>query len=210
MLKHADIWRAIDSLAARNSLSPSGLARKSGLDPTTFNKSKRITQQNKQRWPSTESIAKILFATNSTLAEFVELIGGESAGLLAQRIPVLDIARASSNEHFDHNGHPQGNAWDETLFAHIDDPSAYGLEVTGSLYEPIYSDGDILIVSPAADLRRGDRVALMTLDHQILIKELVRNSPLKAELKGLTPAQEDSLIMTENVVWIARILWASQ
>ena len=87
MLKHADIWRAIDSLAARNSLSPSGLARKAGLDPTTFNKSKRTTQQSKQRWPSTESIAKILFATNSTLAEFVELIGGESAGLLAQRIP---------------------------------------------------------------------------------------------------------------------------
>ena len=123
---------------------------------------------------------------------------------------MLDLASASSKDHFDHNGHPQGSAWDETLFAHIDDPAAYGLEVTGSLYEPIYSEGDILLISPAADLRRGDRVALMTFDHQILIKELVRNSPLKAELKGLTSAHEDSLLMTQDIVWIARIIWASQ
>ena len=43
MLTHADIWNAVDRLAARAGLSASGLAKKAGLDPTTFNKSKRIT-----------------------------------------------------------------------------------------------------------------------------------------------------------------------
>ena len=43
MLTHAQIWSAIDRLAARASLSASGLAKRAGLDPTTFNKSKRIT-----------------------------------------------------------------------------------------------------------------------------------------------------------------------
>ena len=43
MLTHAQIWTALDRLAARAGLSPSGLAKKAGLDPTTFNKSKRIT-----------------------------------------------------------------------------------------------------------------------------------------------------------------------
>ncbi|MCZ4282213.1 helix-turn-helix transcriptional regulator [Kiloniella laminariae] len=209
MLKHADIWRAIDSLATRNSLSPSGLARKAGLDPTTFNKSKRITPQNKQRWPSTESIAKILAATNSTLAEFVELVGGESGGLLAQRIPVLDLTHAASGKNFDPQGRPTGNSWDETLFAHVDDPAAYGLEIIGSLYAPIYNDGNVLIVSPAADLRRGDRVAVMTKNFQILIKELIRNSPLKVELKGLG-SQEDKSYLAQDIIWIARILWVSQ
>ena len=51
MLKHSDVWRAIDRLAAKHGLSPSGLARRSGLDPTTFNKSKRVAREGRQRWP---------------------------------------------------------------------------------------------------------------------------------------------------------------
>ena len=54
MLTHAQIWTALDRLAERAGLSPSGLARKAGLDPTTFNKSKRITGDGRERWPSTE------------------------------------------------------------------------------------------------------------------------------------------------------------
>jgi len=52
MLTHNQIWTAIDRLAARAKLSPSGLAKKAGLDPTTFNKSKRVTPEGRQRWPS--------------------------------------------------------------------------------------------------------------------------------------------------------------
>ena len=79
MLKHGDVWRAIDRLAAKYDMSPSGLARRAGLDPTTFNKSKRITKEGKQRWPSTESISKILAATGASLAEFVGQIGEDNA-----------------------------------------------------------------------------------------------------------------------------------
>ena len=67
MLTHADIWNAVDRLAARAGLSASALARKAGLDPTTFNKSKRVTPQGRPRWPSTESLAKIIDATNSSV-----------------------------------------------------------------------------------------------------------------------------------------------
>src|SRR3546814_18084388 len=74
MLKHGDIWRAIDRLAKLRGLSASGLARRAGLDPTTFNPSKRITPQGKLRWPSTESISKVLDATRATMGEFVGLL----------------------------------------------------------------------------------------------------------------------------------------
>src|SRR6267378_2757549 len=74
MLTHADIWNAVDRLAARAGLSASGLAKKAGLDPTTFNKSKRITPEGRNRWPSTESIAKSLQATGVTVDTFVSLI----------------------------------------------------------------------------------------------------------------------------------------
>jgi phage repressor protein C with HTH and peptisase S24 domain len=60
MLTHAQVWSAIDRLATRAGLSASGLAKRAGLDPTTFNKSKRFTAEGRARWPSTESIAKAL------------------------------------------------------------------------------------------------------------------------------------------------------
>ena len=74
MLTHAQIWNAIDRLAARSKMTASGLAKKSGLDPTTFNKSKRITPEGRPRWPSTESVAKALAATNTKVDTFVTLI----------------------------------------------------------------------------------------------------------------------------------------
>ena len=77
MLQHADVWRGIDRLAAKYGLSPSGLAKRSGLDPTTFNRSKRVAKDGKLRWPSTESLAKILTATGASLEEFVGLLNGE-------------------------------------------------------------------------------------------------------------------------------------
>ena len=70
MLTHDQIWTALDRLAERAGLSPSGLARRAGLDPTTFNKSKRITPDGRERWPSTESVAKALAATNSSIDTF--------------------------------------------------------------------------------------------------------------------------------------------
>src|SRR6266404_3014959 len=72
-LTHSQIWTALDRLAARSKLSPSGLAKRSGLDPTTFNKSKRITPDGRARWPSTESIAKALAATGTGVDIFVQL-----------------------------------------------------------------------------------------------------------------------------------------
>ena len=73
-LNHTTVWRAIDRLASRNDLTASGLARLAGLDPTTFNPSRRITIEGKPRWPSTETIAKILSATGANPEEFVELL----------------------------------------------------------------------------------------------------------------------------------------
>ena len=73
MFTHKEIWQAIDDLAQRHGYSASGLAKAAGLDPTTFNKSKRISADGKPRWPSTESISKILAVTGENMAEFLRL-----------------------------------------------------------------------------------------------------------------------------------------
>ncbi len=76
MFSHADIWSAIDLLAKNAQLTPSGLARRAGLDPTTFNKSKRYAADGRPRWPSTESLAKILEVTATDMVTFARLVEG--------------------------------------------------------------------------------------------------------------------------------------
>jgi len=87
MLTHGQVWGALDRLAERAGLSPSGLARRSGLDPTTFNKSKRVTPDGRERWPSTESLAKALAATGSSIDSFVQLIGDHGRDAHAAPLP---------------------------------------------------------------------------------------------------------------------------
>src|ERR1700753_3421793 len=104
MLTHDQIWMALDRLAERAGLSPSGLARRSGLDPTTFNKSKRITPDGRERWPSTESLSKALSPTNSAISSFVHLIGDSARTV--QSVPLLGFAQAAASGHFDDGGFP--------------------------------------------------------------------------------------------------------
>jgi phage repressor protein C with HTH and peptisase S24 domain len=191
-------------------MSASGLARRSGLDPTTFIKSKRITKEGKQRWPSTESVSKVLAATGDSLAEFVALMGEDNASVLAQRVPVIGYAQAGDKGYFDDAGYPTGNGWDEVLFPQIGDPHAFALEISGTSMEPIYRDGDTIVVSPAADIRRGDRVVVRTKDGEVMAKELSRQSARKIDLSSLNKDHSDRSFEVEEIDWIARIVWASQ
>jgi phage repressor protein C with HTH and peptisase S24 domain len=210
MLTHAQVWSAIDRLAARAGLSASGLARRAGLDPTTFNKSKRITASGRARWPSTESISKALVATGTSIDVFVGLIQGDKAGVPTRGVPLLGFAEAGAGGYFDDGGFPAGAGWDEIAFPAVDDTHAYALEVSGQSMEPAYRDGDIILVSPAAPIRRGDRVVVKTRDGEVMAKELKRSTAKSIELKSLNAQHPDRTIANEDVLWVARILWASQ
>jgi phage repressor protein C with HTH and peptisase S24 domain len=207
-LTHSQIWTALDRLAARSKLSPSGLAKRSGLDPTTFNKSKRITPDGRARWPSTESIAKALSATSVSVESFVSLIG-ESNGA-AQAIPLISFAEAGASDYFDDGGFPVGKGWDEIAFPGVTDERAYALEISGDSMLPAYRDGDVIIVSPAAPVRRGDRVVVKTGSGEIMVKELKRQTAKQVELKSLNADHPERTLTLEDVVWIARVVWASQ
>ncbi|MBK8174223.1 MAG: helix-turn-helix transcriptional regulator [Rhodospirillales bacterium] len=210
MLRHSDIWNAIDRLARKNELSPSGLARRAGLDPTTFNKSKRKSRDGKERWPSTESISKILSATNASLADFVSQIGESGGATAYQNIPVIGFAQAGTAGYFDDAGYPSGGSWEEIPFLNVGDPHAYALEISGDSMEPVYRDGDMIIVSPSAELRRGDRVVLRSREGEVMAKALRRRTAYKVELSSLNTEHPDRWLAAEDVDWIARIVWASQ
>jgi phage repressor protein C with HTH and peptisase S24 domain len=149
-LTHARVWNAIDALARRYNLSPSGLAKQAGLNPTAFNKSKRVTGEGRHRWPTTESIAKVLEATGASFEDFTALVGTAARGArgVAPPIPLIDLTQAGGGGFFDDGGFPVGQGWDQIRFPKVDDENAYALEVTGDSMEPLYRDGDLLIVSP--------------------------------------------------------------
>lgn len=208
MLTHDKIWTALDRLAARAGLSPSGLAKRAGLDPTTFNKSKRITADGRERWPSTESIAKALAATQTAVEIFVQLI--EEGPRKVQTVPLLGFAEAGAGGYFDDGGFPVGKGWDEVGLPTISDEHAYALEISGNSMKPAYRDGDVIVVSPTAPIRRGDRVVVKTGDGEVMAKELRRRTAKTIELRSLNPAHPDRTLAVADVVWIARIVWASQ
>jgi len=210
MLKHTDVWQAIDRLAKEHNLSPSGLARRAGLDPTTFNKSKRVTREGKLRWPSTESLAKILTATNASLNEYVSYMGQHGGAGVYRNIPLIGLNQAGARGCFDATGNPMGPGWDEIPFPGFSDPHAYAVEISGSSMQPVFRDGDIVIVSPEAGIRRGDRVMVKLLNGQVLAKTLLRQSAKKVELQPINGDHQDISLLVEDVVWIARIIWASQ
>ena len=209
MLTHPQIWRAIDALAARHGMSPSGLARVAGLDPTTFNKSKRGAANGKLRWPSTESLAKILSATEESLDEFVALVS-ELPTVRARMVPLIGLAQAGSAGYFDDAGFPAGAGWDEIPFPELADEHAYALEITGESMVPVYRDGDRIVVSPSASVRRGDRVVVKTISGEVMAKHLSRQTAQRIELKSFNPVFEDRGFALTEIAFAHRIIWASQ
>jgi phage repressor protein C with HTH and peptisase S24 domain len=208
MLTHAQIWNALDRLAARGGLSASGLAKKAGLDPTTFNKSKRITPDGHARWPSTESVAKSLVATGTPIDIFVQLIDNGGRPVDSQSLPMIGFSQAA--KAFDAAGFPAGDGWDEISLPAVRDEHAYALEISGRSMEPTYRDETVMVLSPAASIRRGDRVIVKTRNGGVMVKEFRRRTSRSIELKSLDREQKEQTLLARDVLWMHRVIWASQ
>jgi phage repressor protein C with HTH and peptisase S24 domain len=210
MFTHDQVWRAIDAIAERNGLSASALAKRAGLDSTSFNKSKRVGPDGRRRWPTTESVAKVLAATDTSLEELTALVNGTRASRPERRIPLIGLVRAGSGGFFDDAGFPVGGGWEEIGFPGVKDESAYAVEITGDSMEPVYRDGDIIIVAPNSAPRRGDRVVVKTKTGEVLAKILKRQTAQSVELASFNVRHDNILLPADQVEWMARIVWASQ
>ncbi len=108
------------------------------------------------------------------------------------------------------DGYPVGGGWDEIAMPEVGDPNAYALEISGESMEPVFRDGDIVIVSPGAPVRRGDRVVVRTTRGEVMAKELKRQSAKRIDLRSLNPAHPDRGFDLSEITWMHRIVWASQ
>lgn len=210
-LSHERVWAAIDMFAARQGMTPSGLARRAGLDSTTFNRSKRLGGDGRPRWPSTESIAKILDATGAGPEAFFSLLADPDNEPLppVRTVPFLDAREAGAPGFFDEGGRPTGPGWDAVAFPSVPREVLYALEVAGPGLSALYREGDVIIVSPTMEIRRGDRVVVRLKAGDLLARTFVRRTTKLLELGAVDPEQPERLDLA-GVDWVARIVWASQ
>ncbi|OLF81477.1 hypothetical protein AWH62_02060 [Maricaulis sp. W15] len=208
MLTHEDIWRGIDRLARHAQTSPSGLARRAGLDSTTFNPSKRVSSDGKKpRWPSTESIAKALAAANLDFDDFAALISGQPrGGALLSRA----LADSEAGNPFDATGHPVGPDWEAIPFPGLAPGDAYALTVQDDTMRPVYRPGDRLVVSHEAPTRVGDRVIIQRRDGTRAAWTLAEKTVQGVRLAPLDPLCPGINLPLSQIAWMARIIWVSQ
>lgn len=219
-MTHEDVWRALDTLAAEKGLSPSGLARAAGLDPTAFNRSKRTTPHGRLRWPSTESLSRVLAATGASLENFTALVGGARA--LSSGRPVRGMRRlrllAYSGLGEDGTVPDYG---EETTIPVQADPGTYAIRLDTDAYEPALRDGALLIASPDQPLAPGDRVLLRLREpgtgpvtapafasHAIL-GLLTATDEHRIGLVTLDREQRNLALDAGQVGWMHRIGWVS-
>jgi phage repressor protein C with HTH and peptisase S24 domain len=205
-MQHRDIWRGIDQLAAHYGLTASGLARRAGLDPTAFNPSKREGADGRPRWPSTESLARVLDAVGAGFDDFAALVDGRRGAIA----PLIGFAQAGRDGFFDDAGFPVGEGWEEVRFPGLGADPVYALEISGNSMEPAYRAGDRIIVAPGAEVKTGDRVVARTTGGEVMAKVLARRNSRMVALASLNPDYPTREFKPSEIAWIARILWASQ
>ena len=118
--------------------------------------------------------------------------------------------RTRKSDYFDKSGLPAGNGWEEIDVPGVTDNAAYALEITGDSMLPVYREGDTIIVSPKAAVRKGDRVVVRTADGQVMAKIMQRQTAKTLELASFNTDHDTKTMDMKDVDWVARIIWASQ
>jgi phage repressor protein C with HTH and peptisase S24 domain len=214
MLTHEEIWAGIDRLAQGCGYSASGLARRAGLDPTSFNRSKRFGPDGKPRWPSTESLAKILAVTGATMTEFVALLATENSPKSRSKaappprknIPMTSWANLAKHTGFDPHGQPTGKGWEDyEIDTQTPTSGVFAVRADSQSHKPFWRAGDVMIVDRAASVRAGMRVLVRLKTREILIKEMVKTTSSRIILRALTTDAEDRVFAPSDIDWMARI-----
>lgn len=201
MFTHDQIWAVIDRLAETRGLSASGLARQAGLDPTAFNRSKRISPNGKPRWPSTESLSKILAVTQCTMSDLLTLMN--QAPEAQKSVPVFSY-------HHVESGHLNEKASARLSVAFDIGDDGFAVTLEDDQLHPLFRAGCVLVADPGAKVKGEDRVLVFSKKDGL--KGGIVQSTQKKNLVILLPGTHFSemSLADSDIEWTARILWASQ
>ena len=207
-MKYDTVWSAVDNLAKSLGMSPSGLAKKSGLDSTTFNRSKRKRPDGKNRWPSLDSLNKVFEFCNITFEEFYKYGETDNPPENLNTIPYIKLSGVSKTEYCQDGEICTAN-W-ETICFPDGTKNLYAMEIDNTDYAPLYKFGTTLILAKHSEIRRNDRVAVFKKDGAFLLAEFIRRKPRTLELQNLNAPEESFSENIDDILFLSRIVWASQ
>ena len=207
-MKYDTVWSAVDNLAKSLGMSPSGLATKSGLDSTTFNRSKRKRPDGKNRWPSLDSLNKVFEFCNITFEEFYKYGETDNPPENLNTIPYIKLSGVSKREYCQDGEICTAN-W-ETICFPDGTKNLYAMEIDNTDYAPLYKFGTTLILAKHSEIRRNDRVAVFKKDGAFLLAEFIRRKPRTLELQNLNAPEESFSENIDDILFLSRIVWASQ
>ncbi|MDB5490890.1 MAG: peptidase [Micavibrio sp.] len=198
MFTHDEIWAAIDRLADTRGLSASGLARQAGLDPTAFNKSKRISPNGKPRWPSTESLSKILAVTHCTMTDLIALMDQSTPA--AKPVRMLSYAHVKVGK-LNEKQISSFKAGFETS------AESFAITIDDDNLAPLFGEGNVLIADPEARLKTGDRVIFYS--RKTGLKSGIIQTAQKKALSILLADEDfkETSFADSDLEWTARIMW---
>ncbi|MEN8126458.1 MAG: XRE family transcriptional regulator [Planctomycetota bacterium] len=101
-----------------------------------------------------------------------------------QMVPVINKVPAGYPSEFDDMGYPAGFADDYVRCPDIHDPNAFAVRVVGDSMEPKFSEGDVVIFSPAADVQNGDDCFVrLRMPHETTFKRIFFEPEKKIRLQ---------------------------
>ena len=126
------------------------------------------------------------------------------------RVPVIGHAEAGGveleYEYTDH-GYPPGAA-DEHLSPteELGDPSAYGLAIRGRSMEPLFRDGDRVVVSPARPFVPGRLHVVHSKKGQVQLRLVERHGDTYS-LLSINPSYPPIYLQIGDVAWLHAVTW---
>lgn len=218
MFRHLQIWTAIDRLADINGLSPSGLARKAGLDATAFNKSKRFSKEGRERWPSTESLAKVLEVTKTDFLDFGMILKPHdqvgASHSLSDLVYTSNTTRAPMelprSGFFEEDVQDSTKKWEIISLPEGQFDGDFAFRVPDNSMLPVFRENDIVIISKQVQTKAGDRVVIKLANGKYIVRILIDNAPDAVMLTTFNTDNAEQLLPRDNFEWMMKITWASQ
>ena len=193
-MQYEQVWDAVDKLARLHGLSPSGLAKKAGLDATTFNKSKRVRPDGKKRWPSLE--------------QFYSLIDEELQPESLNSVPYIKFSELGNGINI-LNDEPQTDSWTRKNFP-ATTAGLYGIELDVDDYVPLYRKNSTIIAAKNAEICKGDRMVVFCKNNDILIKEFAHRTATTLVLSDIMDSRKTTEVNITDIALVSRIYWVSQ
>jgi hypothetical protein len=201
MISQETFWGVFDEIAKRNGIALSAMSVQTGLDKTSLLPSKRH-HNGEMRWPSTETLARVLNGMGMTERELAEILAGNAITTYTTGVPATTMSRLISKKAFNDNGERKLDAW-EVVDLPIADSDTWVVMV--DRHQPDIRDNAQVMVSDKSEIRPGDRVLVVS-DAFTGFGKLRRQTATTTVIQD-TETGDDHILQTPEVQKLSRVLW---